>query len=247
MKNKTETTGKRFSKREAVTFELNEDKAAADKLSVHLREAGRPNDKGSYIIGQSFRERMDALASRAASFLREQGLPDASRIYRTRSEPDKWQADQPPLEEFKAFYLIDNYVCKKMGYEHDSPEGIAAQILVHHSRLWSSTVDETAEAAFKLGELWRLAIVYGITTPGQRKKAQLPRKPELASVINDVARQAGGPKELWPHFYSALEVAGLQPREIAINGKPGYRYDGGEIALSTFGNRLREARKKKPR
>lgn len=106
----------------------------------------------------------------------------------------------------------------------------------------------------------------GLRTHARQKRAASKPRGKLAdgSRMGEVIhRLANGPehrdltaKELWPHFQSALEELGLEPKELnakdpkraCVRYTPnGDRMDTAQMTLRTFGNRVSKARKPQTR
>ncbi len=91
-------------------------------------------------------------------------------------------------------------------------------------------------------------------------RGKLPDGARMGEVIHRLANGAEyrdlTAKELWPHFQSALEELGLEPKELnaddpkraCVQYTPnGDRNDSAQMTLRTFGNRISKARKPQTR
>lgn len=148
--NNPKVAGRRFSKVRVLTFGPDNQ----DELDKHLTEK-RP---------QSLSEVLEYYVEFARSRLQSSGLP---------CDPVVTWTDK---ENRKCGGILPSYVISERGYEADSPEGLAAQII------WEAHQLETAEAGeirdfmlVNLGKLWTLFKTYSITTAGSRKGSKAPR------------------------------------------------------------------------
>lgn len=245
-KPKVTVTGKRFSRIETTTYP---DDTPMEEI---FKKEGRQVREGVWTMGSTFAERVQLLVEAQAAYLRSRGLPDAPRVFWAK-DSEHWQTDPPARESFKRVTGLEQYVINRLGYPHDSPEGIAASIIEAASRMEGATKEaERMEAAFRLGELRTLAKIYNIVGGPQRLRARKPRKPDLRAIVDNLSVQDARAKELWPKLGGEMDAALMDPEEIEYNGQLAYLYinENGKqnrFTFRRFENMLSEARNNKSR
>ncbi|RJQ72234.1 MAG: hypothetical protein C4519_18805 [Desulfobacteraceae bacterium] len=75
----------------------------------------------------SFDKHMEQILEWCKSILRENGIPDSSHMFKTKS--GEWTPIEPAMDEYRGSCWICLYVEKELGYDADSVPGLAARII----------------------------------------------------------------------------------------------------------------------
>lgn len=144
---KTKITGKRFSRIQTTTPET-----WAELDELFAENGGK--------LGCTFAEMLAGMVDGSRAILRDKGLPDVPRLW-WRKGSDDWQAEPLTFEECGRASNLDHHILKTLKKPHDSPEGIAAQIIMCAHRLATWEGDSRDKEIFNLGYLYTTLRVYG--------------------------------------------------------------------------------------
>lgn len=156
------TVGKRFSRR---TIEVPEPQPDG---TIELAGLNGRRQRWEREV-----ERIEAAAHRT---LAEAGLPPALPVEgRAHVRPEHRKAGEPRL--------LSNFVLHQ-GFEHDSPEHLAAEI-IETVCAWRAAEDGAMRErhAYRLGELVALDRVYRATTAGAARAGRAPKRKEWAARL----------------------------------------------------------------
>lgn len=219
---KRQIDGKRFSKRERITMTPEE----FHEFAVEHGEASeRPDGRMQYTIPGGWSLALESARQAGASYLRLQGLPATSRVYRW-ADRSGWHEDKPPTKSFRGMREIDSHITS-LGYDRDSPEDLAARMLTQAERVQachdSGNVGAALTEAVELGHVMTLARVYNAETPKKRdagrrgaaiRWADDTRRTIMEIIARLSAKQDATPSDLWPEFWAELDDAGFRsPKE----------------------------------
>lgn len=144
---KTEITGKRFSRIQTTTPET-----WAELDELFAENGGK--------LGYTFAEMLAGMVDGSRAILRDKGLPDVPRLW-WRKGSDDWQAEPLTFEECGRASNLDHHILETLEKPHDSPEGIAAQIIMCAHRLATWEGDSRDKEVFKMGRLYTVLGAYG--------------------------------------------------------------------------------------
>jgi hypothetical protein len=158
-------SGKRYSKVVKRTFETAEEIVAAFK------------------DWQPFVEQLAKDVERAHAFLRECGHLDSPRVAQSGATGE-WACftDQKP-EELTGAMELDRYILTVCGLARDSSEHIAARTIVLTAEMQSPDRDQAIEAAYWLGRIHTLSLVYALEARDRRKGGRKPKRREWAEIL----------------------------------------------------------------
>lgn len=158
---KTTKKGRRYSRK--VTLEP-ESFSELDRL---FRDHGSEDEHGRIHIGSDYSSLVRESADFAATLLRERGLPDFPWLHFPTEDIGHWRPGKGTGA--RGCCTVEYYVIEIRGHQHDSMAGLAASILTTCDRALNCTGDIALLQAYKLGDLMRLAKVYGIAGSWQRR------------------------------------------------------------------------------
>jgi hypothetical protein len=95
-------TGKRFS--EVQTLSVN-----TKQLREMVKELGRPNGEGRYVIGNSFDDRIEDWRCAAEACLKKAGLPYTPKVFEVKNKPDEWIDSSDPEDVLRAVEAVAMY------------------------------------------------------------------------------------------------------------------------------------------
>lgn len=209
--------GKRYSRvrivgRGAVWFGVGRAGKLSDEQAQRLERmrAGAASDEYAELLAA-----LKNKAAAAAEFLRQRGLPGTANVLFLR-EGDGWSDDaiefdpETYMASVKAGWpygsveMVDHYLTEYKKTDPDSPEGLAARILVWHFALETHgpLTKDAVMAAFRLGELMALDRVYSI----DRQHAQKPKPKRQAEKWRAFARSLirEDPGQSAEHYWASL-------------------------------------------
>lgn len=168
---KTTTTEKRFSKIQTTTPETWDE---VDQLFVE--NGGK--------LGNTFAEMLAEMVANSRAILRDMDLPDTPMLW-WRKGSDDWKKTPLSFEKCGKFSSIDHYILKTLSRSHDSPEGIAAQIITCAHRVATWEGDSRDKEIFKLGWLCTLYKVYGLESATNTRNSKAGRRRTWAESCAD--------------------------------------------------------------
>lgn len=171
---KTETYGKRFSRRVRRTFDDVQEFAAHTAAT-----AGAPDNTLHTLIAHN----VEAAQQR----LRAAGLPDTAVIHWAargkRPRPGPGRPGQRAC-------TIEHYVLRERGLAEDSPEGLAARIIWTARQAELATGPQRDAVYYHLGHLVTLARAYSIDSRTATSNARKPRTRKLPDLATLTAEHA---------------------------------------------------------
>lgn len=196
---KKSTTGKRFSQITETEYSLTDQKDS-EALAAYFRGNGTINDRGQYFIG-GWRNTVSTYCENAKAFLKSKGLPSSPRVFKT--ENGEWLETQPENALFKGGRSLHVHI-RKNGYERDSLEDLAAQIIEQSDWLEKAiksnppNIDSLIQTAMNLERAYALAQVYGIesiTNTQSRKGKQSPNREWATKLAIELAKKTQHPQD----------------------------------------------------
>ena len=183
-------------------------------------------------IGAGGGELVEEAVNWAKQALRVLHLPATAWVWEEsgREAPDPHELPKRSKVQALTLYL------KEKGHKPDTEPMVAASILWHEWRLRTNAngENEYLEEGFRIGHLFGRAYVqFGRARQQQKNKGRKGAKtrwggkPDIVNeVIKDLAYREGDPRELWNHFWSALDHLELHPRETIVDEEIRYSWQG---------------------
>lgn len=240
---KVQKLGRRRIKIEQTQMESESD------IGAYFNKHGRVQPDGSVALGYDLSEVIEILERNAKAVLKKAGLPD-----------------QVIIIHDTGWTNVSSFVRDK-GYEHDSAEGLAADILVSAKDARHLDEKKRMEAVFRLGELRTKAKIYGIEHLTQSQsgktggKGKTGHKAPLTVAIYEMAQKipncsyydllaemdadAQGQEGL---LYNLREQGLITVRFVSVTADQ-IQYDivngkkGQTLSISSLSNKLSEAKK----
>jgi hypothetical protein len=188
-----EVSGKRFSRVVKQTLET------ADEI----RAALATYKPFAHLIAED--------VERARAFLRGLGLPDAPMVVRLRATDDWACYVDQPFEDVIGAMDLDEYLIRHRGIERDAPAHIAARAVVLTAEMKHPDRDRAIKAAYELGRLHSLSLVYHADIVGAKKRGRKSKRRLWADVLADFLVDKGAltnaeARAMIPDSYSPLQI-----------------------------------------
>ena len=143
------------------------------------------------------------MVKNARAILCAKGLPDAPKLW-WRKGSDNWQGTPLSFEECGKASNLDHYILKTLGLPHDSPEGIAAQIIMGAHRLETWEGGARDKQAFLLGQLAALYKVYGLESATNTKNSKENRRHRWAELLAAKLVENNPPTAKFPALWEKI-------------------------------------------
>jgi hypothetical protein len=139
--------------------------------------------KAAFSGRKSFSEQFADDVERARAFLRRCGLLDCPMVVRLRATGE-WACftGQKP-GELTGGSDLDSYILKVSGLARDSSEHIAARTIVLSAETQNPDRDRAIEAAYWLGRIHSLSVVYATEARDRSKGGRNPKKRGWAEIL----------------------------------------------------------------
>lgn len=179
---KREIIGKRYSRRTRVTA-----KGDAEIAELFQQIAKAAGDKKTISFGR-WQERAAQVTKQAADYLESKELPSAPKLFKWGNTVE-WSA-KPPAQIDTAdpfeYRSIASHI-KKLGYDDDSAEGIAARIIAKAGLLEThrqgQSIDSAISEAIEFGVLITLWRVYSLESKINKSNASVDRSKKWAGRL----------------------------------------------------------------